>query len=172
MTYADASFTIRTRAAHFNYRTHIGKARTCRCFTHIARQSVIVQMRRSAAYVADQEDAVMQTTGMGIGDIGVRAFNAAGKVGGNEQVEDPVNAIGRNALTALLRHQIGNIIGRGGFDEGRQNIENVRAHFGPLLTSLNKCGLRSTGQRFACVVVVVMLSHILIYALSALRAMD
>jgi hypothetical protein len=156
MTYSESLFTISTGAAHFDDGPHIGKACACCGFADIARQCVIVQMRCRAAHVADQEDAIVQAPRMRIGDIGVGAFHAARKVGGDEQVKDAVNAVGGNALSPLLRDQIGNVIGRGGFDESGEHVKDIRTHIGPLFARLDKRGLCGAGQRFACVVVMMM----------------
>ena len=73
------------------------EARLARHFADAARQAVVVDMLGLAAIVADQEDAVVQAVGMIVGDIGVFAFDAAGEVGADEQVEDSVDAVGGDA---------------------------------------------------------------------------
>ena len=47
----------------------------------------------------------MQAIGVGVGDIGIGAFDPPGEIGANEQIEDPVDAIGRDP--AFLLHRRG-----------------------------------------------------------------
>ena len=56
-----------------------------------------------AAFVTDKENAVMRATRMGIGEIGIRAFDPHRKIVRHEQVKDSVNAVGRDALAAHAR---------------------------------------------------------------------
>ena len=67
--------------------------------TNIARDPIIIDMSRFLAVAADEEDAIMMTAGMSVGDIGIRTFNAHGDVVCYEQIEDAVNAVGRDPLT-------------------------------------------------------------------------
>jgi len=101
------------------------------------RKLVVVDVRRLATAIANQEDAVVETTGMLVGDIGVGAFDAAGEVGPNEQVEDPVDAVGRYALAASLGYSFGDVIRRRRTVEAGKGIEHGCAHFGPLLAALD-----------------------------------
>ena len=73
--------------------------------------AVVVDMRRLPAIVADQEDAVVQAAGMLVGDIGVGAFDPPREVGADEQVEDPVDAVGGDPPPLRLRHRLGDVIG-------------------------------------------------------------
>src|SRR3546814_17377809 len=61
--------------------------------------------------VADQEDTVVEAARMAVRDEGVGAFDAADQIVGNEQVENPIDAVRRDALAALLRHDVGDLIG-------------------------------------------------------------
>ena len=102
----------------------------------------------------------MQTSGMRICKICVRAFDPARKVGGHEQIEYPVHAVGRNALTAFLRNEISNIISRCGFFKRSEHRENVRAHIGPLLARLDQSRFGGMGKRRACMLVMMMNCHV------------
>jgi len=77
-------------------REHIG-ALTVRCGADAARHPIVVEMRRRPARIADQEDAIVQAIGVRVGDIGVGAFDSPREIGADEQVEDPINAVGRDA---------------------------------------------------------------------------
>ncbi len=57
-------------------------------------------MRGLAAIVADQEDTVVAAPRMGVDQIGIGALDPVGKIGAHEQVEDPVDAVGRDPLAA------------------------------------------------------------------------
>ena len=116
-------------------------------------------MCRRATIIADQEYAVVKAAGMGIGQLGVGAFDPAGEVGRHEQVQNAVHAVGCNTLAALLGNEVGDVIGRGRLFKSRQDIENVRAHFCPLLARVDKCGLRRMGKRCAFMFVMMMCCH-------------
>src|SRR3546814_16295643 len=68
-------------------------------------------MDRIAATVADQEDTVVEAARMAVRDEGVGAFVAADQIVGNEQVENPIDAVRRDALAELLRHDVGDLTG-------------------------------------------------------------
>ena len=76
-----------------------------------AGEAVVVDMLGLAAIVADQEDAVVQAIGMVVGDIGVGALDPAGEVGADEQVEDPVDAVGGDPAALVLRDLLGDVVG-------------------------------------------------------------
>ena len=78
---------------------------------HAARQAVVVDVHRLPAAVADQEDAVVQAIGVGVGDIGIGAFDPPREVGADEQVEDPVDAVGRDPPPFGLGDRLGDVIG-------------------------------------------------------------
>ena len=100
-------------------------------------QFVVVDMSGLATGVADQEDAVVETAGMLVGDIGIGALDAAGKIGPDEQVQDSIDAIGRDPLSASLRYRFRNIVsGRRPVEVG-ERIEDRGPHFGPLFASLD-----------------------------------
>ena len=102
----------------------------------------------------------MQTSGMRICKICVRAFNTPRKVGGHEQIEYPVHAVGCNALTALLRNEIGDVVGRCGFFKCGEHREDIRAHIGPLLARLDQRRFGGMGKRRACMLVMMMNCHV------------
>src|SRR5690606_35001564 len=94
---------------------------------------VVVEMRGLPAIVADQENAVVTATRMGVGDIGIGALDPIGEVGPHEQVEDAIDRIGRDALAAALRESFSNVVCRGGLVLRCERFEHGFAHVGPLL---------------------------------------
>lgn len=78
---------------------------------HIARDGVIIDMRRFLAVAAHQEDAVMMATWMGVGDVGVRAFDTHRDIVRHEQVKDAVDAVWRHPLAPCLGNIVGNVVG-------------------------------------------------------------
>ncbi len=56
-----------------------GKAGFTRNRADIGTDGIIIQMCSAAAIIADEEDAIMQATGMFIGNEGVGAFHTAGR---------------------------------------------------------------------------------------------
>lgn len=101
----------------------------------------------------------MQAIGMSVGDIGIRAFNAPGQVCADEQIQDPVNAVGRNPSPLRLRHRLGNVICRCWLIETRQCRENLGAHRRPLLTGSLQRGLRGDGKRNAFMFMMLVATH-------------
>ena len=88
-------------AAHLDHRALSLEAGALGGFADSARQAVVVDVHRLAAGVADQEDAIVQAVGMLVGDIGVGTLDPPRQIGADEQVEDPVDAVGRDP--AVLR---------------------------------------------------------------------
>src|SRR3990167_6831798 len=148
-------------AAHLDHRALGGKARRFGRGADAARNLVIVDMHRGAARIADQEDAVVQAARMAVRDKGVRALDTADQVIRDEQVEDAVNAVRRDALAASLRHDVGNFIGAGGFADFGDRVENLGAHIGPGFARALERGLRRLGERGAAGLDVrmIMLAH-------------
>jgi hypothetical protein len=134
-----------------------------RGFDQRAGELVVVDVSGLAAVVADQEDAIMAAARVRVGDIGVGAFDPAGEVGGNEQVENAVNRIGRDPLAACFRDRLGNVVGRGRAALLGQRTEHFAAHPGPLLAGIDQRRARGIDQagagRFVVMVVVVCSSH-------------
>ena len=122
-------------AAHFDHRALGGEARRIGGGANTGRQFVVIDMHRAAAAVADQEDAVVEAAGVAVGDISVGAFDPAGEVGFHEQIEDPVNAVRRDPLSAFLRNKVCNIIGRRRLFKGGKHCKNIGTHVGPLFAS-------------------------------------
>ena len=56
----------------------------------------------------------MRAARMGVGEIGIGAFDPPGEVGFHEQVENPVDRVGSHSLAARFRDRFRNVIGRGG----------------------------------------------------------
>ena len=100
------------QAAQLDHRAHVGEAVAVPRLAQGARQLVVVEVRRLAAIVADQEDAVVQAPGVRIGEIGVGALDSVGEVGAHEQVEDAVDAVRSDALAATLPQFLGDVVGR------------------------------------------------------------
>src|SRR3546814_3713711 len=88
-------------------------------------------MHRGAAAVADQEDAVVQAARVAVRDEGIRALDPAHQIVRDEQVEDPVNAVRRDALSAILRNDVGDFIGARGLADLGDRVEDGGAHIGP-----------------------------------------
>ena len=84
----------------------------------------------------------MAAAGVAIGDIGVRAFNPAGKIGPYEQIKDPINRIGRNPLSPCGGDRFRDIVSRDRAIVGRQRGEHTGTHVGPLFTGFT--------ERMAC----------------------
>src|SRR3546814_11313021 len=72
---------------------------------------VISNMSELPACAGDQENTGVKAAGFGVGYIGVGALHPHGKVVIHEQIENAIYAVGRNALPASLRHEVGNVIG-------------------------------------------------------------
>ncbi len=123
---------------------------------NVARHDVIIDMRCFLAVTADEEDAIMMTTRMGVGDIGIRAFHAHGDVVRHEQVEDAIDAVGRHSLAPNLGHAVGNVIGRRGLFFGGERIEYRSAHGRPLLVLSFQRVAGCVGQACASRFVMVM----------------
>ena len=91
----------------------------------------------------------MAAAGVAVGDIGVRAFNPAGKIGPYEQIKDPINRIGRNPLSPCRRNRFCDIVGRDRAIIGRQRGEHTGTHLRPLFTRFAERMARSIGERGA-----------------------
>src|SRR5205085_11858035 len=78
-----------------------------------AGEAIVVDMGGVAAIVADEEDAVVQAARMVVGDIGVGALDPAGDVGADEQVEDAIDAVGRDPAALHARDGVGDVVGGG-----------------------------------------------------------
>ena len=81
-------------APHLDHRPIGLEARRLGRGADAAGDAVVVDMLGLAAIVADQEDAIVQAIGMVVGDIGVGALHPADEIGADEQVEDPIDAVG------------------------------------------------------------------------------
>src|SRR5690242_18685685 len=92
-----------TLATDFDDRPRRGETRVLRCFANAARQVVIVDVHRLSACIANQEDAVVQAAWVLVRDVGVGAFHAPREVGGHEEVEDPIHAVGGDAPALRAR---------------------------------------------------------------------
>ena len=102
----------------------------------------VINMRCLAALIAHKIDAIVAFPRMRIGKIGVGAFDLDREIGGNEQVEDAVHAVGGNPLAPRLGEIVSNQIGRGRPFVSRKLDEHILAHIGPLFTRFDKRFLR------------------------------
>src|SRR5690242_10264518 len=98
-----SSVAVAALAAHFDDGPRSGEAGLGRGLADAFGQTVVVDMDGLPASVADQEDAVVQAFGMLVGDISIGAFDPPGEIGADEEVEDPVHAVCRNAPAFGLR---------------------------------------------------------------------
>ena len=71
-------------AAKLDYGAHVGIARAAPRLAQRARQLVVIDVRGLPAIVADQEDAVVPTAGMSVGELGVGALDPVGEVRAHE----------------------------------------------------------------------------------------
>lgn len=123
------------------------------------RQFVIVDMRCASARVANQENAIVQTARMLVGDICVDAFNPSSKVGADKQIQNAIDAIGGDALAARFPYSVRDIICRSGLFETGKRVKHCRPHIGPLLAALNHTACSSVPERIALVMKMLMCTH-------------
>ena len=133
MISADHLGAVGAGAPHFNHRLCRPKPGFARGHADAFGDAVIVNMRGCPAIIADQKNAIMLTIGVGIGNIGIGAFHAGRDIGGDEQIQDPINAIGRHSPPLRPRHSLCNVIGRGGLFKPNQRIKDAGPHRRPLL---------------------------------------
>ena len=98
----------------------------------------------------------MKAFGMLISDIGISALDAPGKICTNEEVEDPIDAVGCDPAPLGLRNCFRDIVGACWLVESRQRVEHRGPHTGPLLTLLGQALARCGSQRFALVELVIV----------------
>ena len=101
----------------------------------------------------------MKTAGMGVGDVGVGAFDPPGEVGTDEQVEDPVDAVGRDPAPLRLRDRVGDVIGAGRAGEPCERIEHGRTHIRPLLAGIDQPLAGGGSKRLPGMHMVVVARH-------------
>jgi len=104
------------------------------CFAERGGKPVIVDMGGAAALVADQKDAIMPAGRVGVGQIGIGAFDPERQIGRYEQVENAINAVRGDPPAFGLRDGFGNVIGRGWLGKAGKRVEHRRAHRGPLFS--------------------------------------
>ena len=129
--------TILAPPPDFNDGSDLSKAGMLRGRANALGQLVVVDVSSLAARVADQEDTVVKAAWVLVRDVGVGTLYAAGKVGPDEQVEDPVDAIRRDPLATGFRYCFGDIIGGRRPVEVCKRIEDRGSHLGPLLATLD-----------------------------------
>ena len=120
-----------------------------RCGPDGRREAIVIDMDDRAAAIADQKDAVVLTVRMRVDDIGVRALDPTGEVCPHEQVENPVDTVGRDPAALVPRYRFSDIIGRSRSRKAGQCLENRRPHRGPLFPGTGHRGFRCVSQRSA-----------------------
>ena len=113
------------------------------CLPQSPGDAPVIQMPGAPAIVADQKNAVVAAAGMGVDEIGVGAFDAIGEIGAHEKVEDAVDRVGRNPLTAQRGDRLGQVVGRPGRLAVGERTEHVCTHLGPLFAGIGQdlpCG--------------------------------
>jgi hypothetical protein len=149
-------------AADLDDRPPGGKAGIGGGFADSAGQCVIVDVDCLSAIVADQEDAIVKAVRMPVGDVGVLALDPPCEVGADEQVEDPVHAIGCDPPVLRFRHRFGDIIGAGRPLEPRQCVEHGLAHVRPLLALGLEPLAGCATKRFPFVELVFVRCHLVV----------
>ena len=94
---------------------------------------------------------------MVVGDIGVGALDPAGEVGADEEVEDPVDAVGGDAAALVGAHLLGDVVGGGRLVEAGERLEHGGAHLRPLLARFFHGGPGGVGEVGAGMAVVDVL---------------
>ena len=73
----------------------------CLCdLANRSRSFVIIDMDCFAAFIADQEDAIMFAAGVRIGEIGIGTLHSQSEVVRHEQVKNAIDTVGCNTFTA------------------------------------------------------------------------
>ena len=101
----------------------------------------------------------MKAAGMLVRDIGVGALDTAGEVCTDEQVQDPVDAVGGNPAPLRLGYGFGDIVGAGRLLKACQRVEHRRAHLRPLLADAGQSLARRSLERFALMKLVIVSGH-------------
>jgi len=94
-------------AADLDHRAFGGETGAGGSLADAPRNLVVIDMHRLPATVADQEDAVVEAVGMLVGDIGVRTFDPPREIGSDEQIEDPIDAVGGDPSALRVRNSFG-----------------------------------------------------------------
>src|SRR3546814_6105251 len=94
--------------AHLDHRAFGLEAVRLRDLADSACYFVIIHMRRFAAFVAYQKDAVMLAAGVAVGEVGIGAFYPERQVVGHEQVKNAIDAVGSHPSAAAARKVVGN----------------------------------------------------------------
>lgn len=143
-------------SAQFDDRPDVVEAGLARGLDQRAGKAIVVDMNGLPATVADQEDAIVAAAGMAVGDIGVGAFDSAGKVGADEQVEDPIDAVRGHALAPLGRDAFSDVVSGSRAVAFGQCGEDIGAHLGPLLARLDERVAGGIDKAVAAMFVMVM----------------
>ena len=142
----------------FDHGPNIGKTGTLARIAQGARQSVVIDMSRLPALVADQENAIVAAAGVDIGKISIGAFKTVGEIGPHEKVENAIDAVGRHPLAAPGGQVFGNVVGGQRPGTISQRAKHVRAHIGPLFPGVGQNRTRDIDQPVAGNFAVMMVA--------------
>ena len=113
-------------------------------------------MRCRPARVTDQKNAVVNATRVGVGKIGIAAFNAAGDILRHEKIEDAVDRVGRDAPAKQFADGLGDVIGARRLVERRKRLKDRRAEIGPMLARRDDSSMCRLKKRIASMLNVIM----------------
>lgn len=111
----------------------------------------------------------MPTSGVGIGQIGIGAFDPVGKIGAHEQIKNAIDAVGGNPAPALRGQAIGDIISGNGPLFGSQCCKHGTSQRCPLLSRAGQRSSRGFDQLFAMMFAMGMRYHLPIISTLCLR---
>ena len=152
-----ASGAVAAPSTHFDHRLFGPKAGRLGGIADARRQLIVIDVRRPAADIADKEDAIVQASRMGIGEIGVGAFNPHRDIVGDEQIEDAIDAVGGDTTTLGSADSLGNVIGARGFFKGGERGKHGGTHRCPLFAGADEGAFGGDGQRRAGRIAMIMI---------------
>ena len=85
---------------------------------------VVIDMGGAATDIANEKDAIMQATGMGIGKISIGTFHPGRDIIGHEQIEDTIDAVRRDPPPLRGADRFGHVISAGRAFKPRQRGEH------------------------------------------------
>ena len=151
--------TIRAPSLHFYDRTLGDEILGGGASADSGGEAVVIDMDSLATIGANQKDAIVHTAGMGVHNIGIGAFDTDREIVHHEQVEDAINAVGRNSFAPRSRYDIGYVISGNGLVLLGQCIEDRRTHLRPLLATILQDLASLLTQGNAGKLVMMMLTH-------------
>ena len=125
--------------------------------TQFTAHRIIINMGGFTAFIAYQKDAIVLATGMAVGEEGIGAFDSQRQIIRHEQVQDAIDAVGRDTFAPATRQIIGNVISGHRAFMPCQLAENSLTHAGPLLTRIGQRGAGSINQLGAGMNVMCMI---------------